>query len=861
MNAMRRLRAIAALALTLLAIGGLLPGEALAAEGDAVYVGGVELRGSVSGPVYATTDEDGNVTTSGAGEDSWNVKWDGGTLTLKDAYITGQVDDPTNLIFPAAIGVADSSGNAELTIQLEGSNTIRASIGVFVLSSGGTANLVIKGGGSLKASAALNPGIKVQGNSGDASLTIQGADVTATSAVCGVVMQAGSAGSQNHTATLTMNGGSLTSSGDTGITFAAGNEHYAIATQLYIAGNALLDAGDGGIDVYGNNSETGGLTPFGTGIVFDGGEGTVYGDVTLQDDLEMGEDESLTIPAGASLTIPEGTTLTNRGVVAAADDGALTNDGVIENHGTLPSDIGGSGTVSHIPAYTFNYPETLTLTEDHGSGFYAATGALSLGDDPVLTGGGRVVVYGTNKADFNSLSLSKADDPTKTVPVAISAYPQGSAYGVYLENSEETRVFAVLGADEAADFDVLCEIANMNKVPSGSYSGTISLYVGYTTDGSVKAGDAANDVDLSQLARYEVTVNLSVGHVHSPDAAWSNDADGHWHACSGCDDKLDYEVHTPKTVNAKAATCTEDGYTGDTVCSVCGYEMSQGESVPATGHAWGVWAISEPATCTESGMEKRSCATCDATEERALPALGHELARVAAVDPTCTEPGVAEHWTCSRCGALFRDEGGADAVADADLVVPATGHSFTSYVPNGDATCAEDGTETASCDNGCGVEDTRVDEGSALGHDWGVPAWAWSEDGTMFVATFTCARDAAHTRELTAEPAASVKVEPTCTEAGVRVYSATVELDGVAYTATSEQAIPALGHDFADGVCTRCGEKDPDYAAPAEPDEPQGSESERGGLPKTGDASVPAVIAAGVGSLLCLVTVPRLRRR
>lgn len=123
MDAMRRLRAIAALALTLLAIGGgLLPGEALAAEGDAVYVGGVELRGSVSGPVYATTDEGGNVTTSGAGEDNWNVRWDGGTLTLKNAYITGHVGDPTNPIFSAAIGVADSSGNAELTIQLEGSN-------------------------------------------------------------------------------------------------------------------------------------------------------------------------------------------------------------------------------------------------------------------------------------------------------------------------------------------------------------------------------------------------------------------------------------------------------------------------------------------------------------------------------------------------------------------------------------------------------------------------------------------------------------------------------------------------------------------------------------------------------------------
>lgn len=773
---MRRLRAIAALALTLLAIGGgLLPGEALAAEGDAVYVGGVELRGSAGNPAYAATDESGNVTTSGADEDSWNVRWDGSTLTLKDAYITGYVGDPTNLIFSAAIGVADSSGNAELTIQLEGSNTVGAPTGVYVHASRGTATLVIEGGGSLKTSGSSNLGIIVQSNSGDAVLSIQGADVEATvtrSSGQGVTVQA----SKGSDASLTVEGGSLTATGGgtsgAGILFITNGAAAPRTSSLSVSGGALVDARGGGIQA-GDGSSAQEVTPASgsTGIVFDGGEGTVYGDVTLQDDLEIGENESLTIPAGASLTIPEGTTLTNRGVVAAADDGALTNDGVIENHGTLPSDIGGSGTVSHIPTYTFIHPQTLTLTEGHGSVFYAATGALSLGDDPVLTGGGRVVVYGTNKADFNSLSLSKADDPTKTVPVAISAYPQGSAYGVYLENPEETRVFAVLGADEAADFGVLCEIANMNKVPSGSYSGTISLYVGYTTDGNVKAGDVANDVDLSRLARYEVTVNLSAEHVHSPGAAWSSNADGHWHACSGCDDKLDYEVHTPKTVNAKAATCTEDGYTGDTVCSVCGYEISQGEAVPATGH------------------------------------------------------------------------------------------SFTSYVPNGDATCTADGTETASCDNGCGAEDTRVEEGSALGHDWGVPAWAWSEDGTKFVATFTCARDAAHTRELTAEPAASVKVEPTCTEAGVRVYSATVELDGVAYTATSEQAIPALGHDFADGVCARCGEKDPDYAAPAEPDEPQGSESERGGLPKTGDASAPAVIAAGVGSLLCLVAVPRLRRR
>ena len=45
-------------------------------------------------------------------------------------------------------------------------------------------------------------------------------------------------------------------------------------------------------------------------------------------------------------------------------------------------------------------------------------------------------------------------------------------------------------------------------------------------------------------------------------------------------------------------------------------------------------------------------------------------------------------------------------------------HSFTNYISNGDATCTEDGTKTAKCDNGCGETDTVVDEGSALGHSF-----------------------------------------------------------------------------------------------------------------------------------------------
>ena len=49
-------------------------------------------------------------------------------------------------------------------------------------------------------------------------------------------------------------------------------------------------------------------------------------------------------------------------------------------------------------------------------------------------------------------------------------------------------------------------------------------------------------------------------------------------------------------------------------------------------------------------------------------------------------------------------------------------HSFTTYSTNNDATCTDDGTETAKCDY-CEATDTRTDAGSATGHDWDEPVW------------------------------------------------------------------------------------------------------------------------------------------
>ena len=85
-----RLKRLTAILLCLCMALTLLPTAALAAdEGQTIYVGDAVLTTTAENPtVYARTDSSGTVTPGGS-EDSYNIKWDGATLTLKDAAIQG----------------------------------------------------------------------------------------------------------------------------------------------------------------------------------------------------------------------------------------------------------------------------------------------------------------------------------------------------------------------------------------------------------------------------------------------------------------------------------------------------------------------------------------------------------------------------------------------------------------------------------------------------------------------------------------------------------------------------------------------------------------------------------------------------
>lgn len=70
-------------------------------------------------------------------------------------------------------------------------------------------------------------------------------------------------------------------------------------------------------------------------------------------------------------------------------------------------------------------------------------------------------------------------------------------------------------------------------------------------------------------------------HTHNTTADWSFDSTGHWHSCSGCDEKIDFNSHASASEITKTPTATETGIRRY-FCTVCGWEIRT-ETIPATG--------------------------------------------------------------------------------------------------------------------------------------------------------------------------------------------------------------------------------------------------------------------------------------
>ena len=174
--------------------------------------------------------------------------------------------------------------------------------------------------------------------------------------------------------------------------------------------------------------------------------------------------------------------------------------------------------------------------------------------------------------------------------------------------------------------------------------------------------------------------------------------------CGATESKsLSAKGHTEVVDKAIPATCTTDGKTEGSHCSVCGAVIKAQDTINATGHKFGNWTTTKSATCTESGTQIRKCETCGATESKSLSAKGHTEVVDKAIPATCTTDGKTEGSHCSVCGAVIK----------AQDTINATGHKFGNWTTTKSATCTESGTQIRKCEN-CGATESK--SLSAKGH-------------------------------------------------------------------------------------------------------------------------------------------------
>ena len=325
--------------------------------------------------------------------------------------------------------------------------------------------------------------------------------------------------------------------------------------------------------------------------------------------------------------------------------------------------------------------------------------------------------------------------------------------------------------------------------------------------------------------------------------------------CATCGDKygeVNAENHASNETevkNAKDATCTEKGYTGDTCYKCCGAVKTAGTAIDEIAHSYTVevTASKVASTCKTKGSVDMKCATCDAKEKKELDldATNHEgfnkEVEGTKTPATCVATGSVK-MECA-CGdrktvTLDIDNTAHDLddlkkLSDAEhgkackregctYVADKAAHAYTETVSKTLPTCVTKGSETKKCV--CGETKTEVlDEND--NHDWG----AYSETKAP-----TCTDKGEKERACKREGCAVIDKadvdalghdmdevaakEATCEEAGNNKYYACDRCKkffedeaGALETTVADQTIAKGDHKFTkynvvkDGTCTANG--------------------------------------------------------
>ena len=470
-------------------------------------------------------------------------------------------------------------------------------------------------------------------------------------------------------------------------------------------------------------------------------------------------------------------------------------------------------------------------------------------------GGGFAMGSGDSAGYFD---MANKDALTRRV-AAINAEIEANPY--YLEQNCLTKAYDaamdVLTTLYVSQADVDAALADLPDPPVGHQLTAVEKVPATCETAGVEAywkcsvcGKLFSDAEGKTETTLEKLAIPATGHAYGePVWKWNDDFTASATFTCGNDashvKNVTAEVTSAVTTPAACETTGVRTYTAKVTFEGKEYTDTKTEVIPATGHAYGapVWKWTDDFKATATF----TC-TNDATHVENVTA---EVTSAVTTPAACETTGVRTY----TAKVTFEDKEYTDTKTE---VIPATGHAYgtpvwkwtddftasatftcgndTSHVKNVTAEVTSAVTTPAACETD-GVRtytakvtfedkeytDTKTEVIPATSHAYGEPVWKWNDDFTAS-ATFTCGNDASHVKNVTAEVTSAVTTPAACEADGVRTYTAKVTFEDKEYTDTKTETLPALGHDYKDGKCSRCGAEEP--TTPVEP-----------GKPATGDSS------------------------
>ena len=268
----------------------------------------------------------------------------------------------------------------------------------------------------------------------------------------------------------------------------------------------------------------------------------------------------------ANLTITGGT-VEQEGFIAVKNDdyGSLTISGGVISSGEQAiqnwSDADISGGTLNGPVITWSYAGHASTTD--------------ISADAVVNGNVWAVNY-DGSADIPTITITGG---TVTGSLAKGSYQGGIQ--IVAPNADSAEIMISGGTFSAAVDEAFCAD---NFHPNQNADGTYSVHT-HVSDGGVITTPVTNTTDgvktyTCTICGEVIRTEIIPAHVH--DAAWSCDANVHWHECPTCG-RIDEAAHT-----------------------------------------FGEWTVIKAATADTAGSQERSCAVCGYKETAVIPATGEE---------------------------------------------------------------------------------------------------------------------------------------------------------------------------------------------------------------------------------------------